>query len=291
MQWDMLTLHVPDWLRCCCVGAEGWRQGLPLVLPAVATPDTVALQPLSTSMQRSPELPIVEKAGVLDTAWLIAAGCVDCTVRLFSLCSGQPTSSPAEGKEEAEEIAIGSLREMVALSGHENWIRCLSFTKAPFDGYAEVPFIPMFSFPCSNVGCGAPRSVLLRSEDVLLASASQDSRVRVWRLKTSQVTDASETVETKEAHDAAVAVQLLEQLSRPKEFTLKLPSANSGYKEQRWLVTLETVLSGHENWVTSATWAPCVEQGGTWVQVSEGHPWRSCIVTAKNCSLHSRYAY
>lgn len=77
------------------------------------------------------------------TGWILGAGCVDSILRLYSLDvpAGKTGSSVTEveegksevmekGKEEEEEM---ELRLLVALKGHKDWVKCLSFTQAPID--------------------------------------------------------------------------------------------------------------------------------------------------------------
>lgn len=88
-------------------------------------------------------------------------------------------------------------------SCHEDWIRCLDFTN-------DV------------------------NGDLLMASASQDSFIRLWRI--SQKLDANKELST---DDNPIQVE---------ERTFKVA-------ESTFVLSLESVLQGHENWVYSVNWS------------------------------------
>jgi elongator complex protein 2 len=93
------------------------------------------------------------------------------------------------------------------LSGHEGWVRSLDFlTRA--------------------------------GEDLLLASASQDKYVRLWRFKKDD-----------QAGDAVQGIQ-------PVKNSLSNKAHQVGSGGNRYAITFEALLVGHEDWIYSARWSP-----------------------------------
>jgi elongator complex protein 2 len=105
------------------------------------------------------------------------------------------------------------------LGGHADWVRALAFTP--------------------------------RGADLLLASASQDRSIRLWRLAPAGGGGAG-------AGGGALAA-----LTR----LVPGPRVRLGAAGPELAAALEAVLSGHEDWVTSAAWAPPAEEGA-----EEGEP-------------------
>ncbi|KAM4056196.1 elongator complex protein 2 [Hirsutella rhossiliensis] len=101
------------------------------------------------------------------------------------------------------------------LSGHEGWIRSLSFTKES-----------------KEAGC-----------DLLLASASQDKYVRIWRIHQGQELPALAASGT----DPSSGAFLPGKSPSNKAYWLK--SAGRDFS-----VTFEALLLGHEDWIYSARW-------------------------------------
>jgi elongator complex protein 2 len=95
------------------------------------------------------------------------------------------------------------------LSGHEGWVRSLDFLSRP-------------------------------GSDLLLASASQDKYVRLWRFSQSKAAVSSEATNSTE--------------------TVKKSLSNKahqvGSEANRYAVTFEALLVGHEDWIYSAKWGP-----------------------------------
>ena len=85
-------------------------------------------------------------------------------------------------------------------------------------------------------------SVLGGSGDLLLATCSQDSFVRLWRVR--------EKVSGSEQEDA-------------EELTVKANTFGLGCcgNDRTYTVTLEAVLIGHEDWVYSVDWHPPIVKG------------------------------
>ncbi|KAF7210717.1 elongator complex protein 2 [Nothobranchius furzeri] len=109
--------------------------------------------------------------------------------------------------------ANGQLQKVMTLQGHEDWVRGVEWTSA-----------------------GA---------ELLLASCSQDSLIRVWRLCAKSGTDTH-------AEDDHTIIKMKEDVFEVKDRGLTSVFAAS----------LETVLAGHENWVYGVHWHPPVYKGG-----------------------------
>ncbi|KIW75728.1 hypothetical protein Z517_10471 [Fonsecaea pedrosoi CBS 271.37] len=97
------------------------------------------------------------------------------------------------------------------LTGHEAWVRSLALTQTP-DG------------------------------DILLASASQDKYVRLWRF---QLGGSSATKPLAGQNGVAVANRTL---------SAKIQTVCAG--EHQYSITFEALLLGHEDWIYSAAWSP-----------------------------------
>lgn len=102
------------------------------------------------------------------------------------------------------------------LSGHENWIRSLSFTP-------EDPSRPA-------------------SSDLILASASQDKYIRLWRIHPGEVLPAATASD------------------ETKTYALSTRLSNKAHKLRThdgvWSATFEALLMGHEDWVYTTSWRP-----------------------------------
>ncbi|XP_017275350.1 elongator complex protein 2 [Kryptolebias marmoratus] len=109
--------------------------------------------------------------------------------------------------------ANGQLRKVMSLQGHEDWVRGVEWTST-----------------------GA---------ELLLASCSQDSLIRVWRLCAKSGSDTR-------AEDDHTIIKMKEDVFEVKD--REMISA--------FAVSLETVLAGHENWVYGLHWQPPVFKGG-----------------------------
>jgi elongator complex protein 2 len=100
-----------------------------------------------------------------------------------------------------------------ALSGHEGWIRSLDFAYERYDG----------------------------TGDILLASASQDKYIRLWRFHWRDNATSGNSVS--EAVDSTIT-------------SLSNKVQEVGGADDRYTVTFEALLIGHEDWIYTARWAP-----------------------------------
>lgn len=105
----------------------------------------------------------------------------------------------------------GSFNIDVKLDGHENWIRSLGFKK--IESRDE-------------------------NSDILLASASQDRYIRLWRLHKG----STETIESRTAVETDPVNQL----------TNKVYYINN----KNYSITFEALIMGHDDWIFSTQWHP-----------------------------------
>ncbi|XP_067111655.1 elongator complex protein 2 [Osmerus mordax] len=108
----------------------------------------------------------------------------------------------------------GQFQMALSLPGHDDWIRGLEWS-SPLEG------------------------------ELLLASCSQDSLIRVWKLC---VKSGSE----RDVQGDPTIIKMKQDV-----FTVTRRDVSSAYA-----VSLETVLAGHENWVYGVHWQPPVTKGG-----------------------------
>lgn len=141
------------------------------------------------------------------------------TVTLASLPSGdvvlavsgtsstiQLYSNPEKGDD---------LVHQATLTGHEGWLRSLDFTLERHDAGSEL----------------------------LLASASQDKYIRLWRLKPS---------ECEQPFDSGS----LDILAGSTKKSLSNKAQRLGSSTSQYTVTFEALLIGHEDWIYTARWGP-----------------------------------
>ncbi|KAK2739028.1 hypothetical protein FQN57_006710 [Myotisia sp. PD_48] len=114
------------------------------------------------------------------------------------------------------------------LSGHENWIRSLSFTPAS-----------------ANIGS---IDVSAKASDFLLASASQDKYIRLWRVS------AGERLPSKLENVEEKILGGLDQL------TLSPKTHRIDVADMKYSITFEALLLGHEDWVYTVAWSPNLEK-------------------------------
>ncbi|WEW61888.1 Elongator subunit elp2 [Emydomyces testavorans] len=101
------------------------------------------------------------------------------------------------------------------LTGHEGWIRSLAFTKVELPG----------------------------SQDFLLASASQDKYIRLWRVH------GGDTVSTASPRVEDAVLGAMQPTLSNKAHTFEANGINHS-------ITFEALLFGHEDWVYSIAWNP-----------------------------------
>ncbi|KAJ5570337.1 Elongator complex protein 2 [Penicillium hispanicum] len=101
------------------------------------------------------------------------------------------------------------------LAGHEAWVRSLSFT----------------------------RDKQNKSNDILLASASQDKYIRLWRLRLGEAS-------------ALAPIDDADPLLGGMEPTLSNKAHEFEAAGSKYSITFEALLFGNEDWIYTATWNP-----------------------------------
>lgn len=99
------------------------------------------------------------------------------------------------------------------LDGHEDWVRCLD--------------------------------VAVAGDEIYLASGSQDSNIRLWKIVRDTPTEAP----ARDAFDAQADALLDADGIRTKKNKIPLQSS-------AWFVALDALLIGHDGWVTALQWHP-----------------------------------
>jgi len=114
---------------------------------------------------------------------MMACGCDDSSVKLYTLLQNH------------------QFRNVLSLTGHEDWVRCLQFTSE-------------------------------KESELLLASSSQDTYIRLWKISSKQQENDEDD------DDAMLALEQQMFMCENKKLTL----------------VLESVLIGHEGWIYGVSW-------------------------------------
>ncbi|CAK7272900.1 Elongator subunit elp2 [Sporothrix epigloea] len=200
-----------------------------LVQPrANETSSMVLLQTIHTSPRFFPLclalVAVPSEAKGQSVSWLMAAAGTNNRIQIFT-----GTEIATEANLTADKGIAFVLQ--ATLKGHEDWIRSLDF------GWEGVPFSS--------------------STDLLLASASQDKYVRLWRIHrgqsapapTASAVAAAATVEGA-GTDLDLGGSAATFLTAPSNKAHRLQAGEDVYS-----VTFEALLLGHEDWIYSARWA------------------------------------
>ncbi|RPB00114.1 WD40 repeat-like protein [Choiromyces venosus 120613-1] len=192
---------------------------LPSVFASASADGIVAIFSLSSLSEGTLDVKLLQMFSTAPKFYPLA-------VALSALPSSSSSSSPAlvlavSGSASSVSIYLASspssqFSHQATLSGHENWIRCLTFT---------------------------PEDHSKPESDLILASASQDKYIRLWRIHPG------------EELPAAAAV------GESKTFGLSNRLSNKAHKlraegDKVWSVTFEALLMGHEDWIFTAVWRP-----------------------------------
>lgn len=213
--------------------------------------DSEDFKPIHTSTEHTAAINCIASLRVKGAQrWIIATGGADASIKIwsfendeFSLLQNVKTTpkyfpmclslSYAGDADDALVLASAGTRDIVqihtaeaksekiqfevqaTLTGHEGWIRSLSFAKETT----------------------APDS------DLLLASASQDKYVRIWRFHQGKELPASAANGSDPSSDAYLPSK------SPSNKAHRLKAAGKDFS-----VTFEALLLGHEDWIYSARW-------------------------------------
>ncbi|KAM7184830.1 Elongator complex protein 2 [Rhypophila sp. PSN 637] len=143
-----------------------------------------------------------------DAAFILAVGGTTNSIQIF-------TASAAKGAADADlQFTL-----QATLPGHENWIRSLDFTR-------EKP--------------------LQKDSDILLASASQDKYIRIWRVHKGTALSALN----------AAGMDISVNALMPGNKIHKIKAGGQG-QDNQFCIMFEALLLGHEDWIYTARWAHC----------------------------------
>ncbi|KAI1823174.1 WD40-repeat-containing domain protein [Xylaria intraflava] len=144
------------------------------------------------------------------------------TIALSRLGDGEALVLAAAGTRDiiqvfvAESAANPEFQVQATLTGHEGWIRSLDFAWEKRDGV---------------------------DSDLLLASASQDKYIRLWRLRQGKELPAATT----NGADPSLGAYLPGK--SPSNKVHRLKAADKDFS-----ITFEALLFGHDDWIYSAKW-------------------------------------
>ncbi|KLU88803.1 RNA polymerase II Elongator subunit [Magnaporthiopsis poae ATCC 64411] len=189
-----------------------------------------ALRLLQTIQTKPKYFPLALALSPLDgeeESYILAAAGTKPFVQMFATTTkyATVTATDADAATASSTDSV-EFKLQATLSGHEGWIRSLDFA------WEDAP--------------KAPQS------DLLLASASQDKYIRLWRVHGSAA-DGSPPSKTADATSEAVAGSSSSALVFPgKSPSNKAHRFTAGTAE--YSVSFEALLLGHDDWIYSAKW-------------------------------------
>ncbi|KAG0186400.1 Elongator subunit elp2 [Apophysomyces sp. BC1034] len=138
----------------------------------------------------------------------------------------------------------GQFEKLHTLHGHDNWVRSLSFATGT---------------QSENIN---EKSSALRQGDLMLASASQDKYIRLWKIsphtapKTKESLPSERDGSTNELLEALQKNDLAgdqEQLST-KAHLIHVDDETGSSEKHQYSIMFDALLMGHDDWVYSVAW-------------------------------------
>ncbi|KAF7721057.1 Elongator subunit elp2, partial [Apophysomyces ossiformis] len=126
------------------------------------------------------------------------------------------------------------------LHGHDNWVRSLAFaTNTESESHVDSHNI-------------------LRSGDLMLASASQDKYIRLWKISPQKAARAKETQVKENSNSSNELLEALlsgqdEQLST-KAHLIEVDDESGLPEKHQYTIMFDALLMGHDDWVYSVAW-------------------------------------
>jgi len=160
----------------------------------------------------------------------LVVGSVDARIHLYAAKASE--TALFSGATAGTETQTSLFNSVGVVSGHEEWVTCMS-------------------------------SLHIDNKSMFVASGSQDSKIRVWEIKAQQVGAATTDMPSSsglntelEVEDDAVEGEVIVEIDEDElESEARLKFVVEGVQ---YAVLLESLLVGHEDWVTSVTWMPTV---------------------------------
>jgi len=163
---------------------------------------------------------------------VLAIGGTFTEVRIYT-CSEELVGLSDPSKEiEAEMPCRVQFLPVASLPGHEDWVKCLTFQP--------------------------PRA---KGDPLILASGSQDATIRLWNIEPFELDSATEGGdELLDAFEASLgdmdSGEGGRQISLKRHIVSVKDSALPGDTIQKYSITFDALLVGHESGVTSLSWKP-----------------------------------